>query len=507
MTILLFFLMIASITLFIAKARNPSAYWMALVLLGWFLSMSGLILFLAKYGGFYYKVNFVLFFNDEIRNLLLHSPISIEFISRMITIGRSVFIYALIGLSLALFYSRPVHRLWKIYALNTILPVLNIIFYDPAVYKWALALLERHETYIIGWVTRGWLILSALASLALLLMKYRRITIPWFKKQLQHILLGIFALVLFYFYLGFMGPLQVTDVRTYYVLYSDFSNFNPPLTLAEWYLSIGFTGILSIVSIVSIWKYTGVEKKLGQSDLQLKRKLNTANMGARVFTHAIKNQLLMLQLLLRQTSEHVHSVPAADKDEQITEGLAKSTEIVEETLKRLDQLYRSFKTAYLKLKPIPGNELLRLALDKVQIIPDNIQVSTVFTSHDVIVLADPVHLSEALVNIVTNAIEAIGKENPVGKVRLSAYIEDQWLVFCIEDNGPGIPADQQELIFDPFYTNKNTTKNWGVGLSYSKQVVSGHFGHIHVESSPNRGTSFRIMLPVYAQEEEGEQHD
>ena len=102
MTILLILLMIAAITLFIAKARNPSAYWMGLVLVGWFLSMSGLILFIAKFGGFYYRVNSVLFFNDTIRNMLLIAPIKIEGISRMLTVGRSLFIFSFIRMSIYL---------------------------------------------------------------------------------------------------------------------------------------------------------------------------------------------------------------------------------------------------------------------------------------------------------------------------------------------------------------------------------------------------------------------
>ncbi|KIL40375.1 hypothetical protein SD70_14185 [Gordoniibacillus kamchatkensis] len=279
MTILLLMLMAASISLFITKAKHPSAYWTGLVLFGWFLSMSGLILFIAKYGGFYYRINTVLFFTDSIRNLLLYSPISIDTISRLITVGRSLFIYSLLGLSITLFYYRPFRQIWRLYLLNTILPLANMIFYDPIVYRWALGLIEPEWTYAIGWITRGWLIVSGLVSIGLMLWRYRRITVPWLKKQVKYILLGVFALVLFYFYLGFLGPLQVTDIRTYYVLYSDFTNYNPPLTVTEWYISIFFTGLLSLISIVFIWRYTAVEKKLGKPDLHLERKLNTANMA------------------------------------------------------------------------------------------------------------------------------------------------------------------------------------------------------------------------------------
>ncbi|UQZ83539.1 Sensor protein ZraS [Paenibacillus konkukensis] len=497
MTILLIVLMLAAIVLFITKSRNPSAYWMGFVLVGWFLSMAGLILFIAKYGGFYYKVNIVLFFNDSIRNFLLDLPIKIEGISRMITIGRSLFVFSLIGLSVTLFYYRPFKQLWKIFALNTLFPLANIVFYDPVVYKWALTALDRSFTYTIGWVTRGWLVVSLLVSLALMIQKYRKMTVPWVKKQSKHILYGVFSLVLFYFYLGFMGPLQVFDVRTYYVLYSDFSNFNPPLTLFGWYASIGFTGVLSLISILSIWRYTEVEKSMGKSDLQLQRKLNTANMGARVFTHAIKNQLIMIQLLIQQAKQQT---AAAAGQEGASNGpqetLNKAGDIVTHTLGRLDQLYNSFKTNQLQLRAVSVRTLIGLTLERLTALPTHIALETELPPEEAMVLADVEHLSEALYNLLINAVEAIDEEKR-GLVRVHGYVEESWVIIQIIDNGPGIEPELLEAIFDPFYTSKNTTKNWGIGLSYSKHVVMGHYGRIHVESKRREGSVFQVILPLY----------
>lgn len=487
MTILLILLMTAAITLFITRARKPSAYWMGFVLVGWFFSMFGLILFIAKYGGFYYRVNIVLFFNDAIRNMLLHSPIDIEMISRMMTVGRSIFVFSLVGLSISLLYYRPFKQLWKVYALNLILPLANIIFYDPIVYRWALSVMERKYTYAIGWITRGWIVISALIAISLMVWKYRQVTIPWVKKQSQFILLGVLSLVLFYFYLGFLGPLQVFDVRTYYVLYSDFSNFNPPLTIANWYISIGLTGVLSFLSILSIWRYTEVETKMGMSDLQLERKLRTANMGVRVFTHAIKNQLLVIQLLINQ---------AQTKDNQASEPLAKASETINQTLGRLDQLYNSFKTNYLQMKPISIQELIGKTLDRITYLPDNVTIQSELPEEEIMVLADRQHMSESIYNLLTNAIEAV-KDNEAGKIDVIVYVEENWVIMKVVDNGIGIPENLHETIFDPFYTSKNTTNNWGVGLSYVKHVVSGHYGRIHLESKPGMGSSFQIIIPQY----------
>lgn len=499
MTLLLLFLMGSALILFITKARSPSAYWMASVLIGWFLSMSGLVLFLAKFGGFYYRVNTVLFFNDAIRNFLLQSPLQIGDISRMITIGRSVFIFGLLGLAFTLYFSRPFGKLWKWYALNSLLPLLNIVFYDPVVYKWILSTVERQYTFAIGWVTRGWLVLSALLAFILILWRYKKITIPWIKKQLSFILLGLLGLNGFYFYLGFMGPLQVTDIRTYYVLYSDFSNFNPPLSLFEWYFSILFTGGVSLVSLAAIWRYTRVEKNMGKLDLRLERKIKTADMGTKIFTHALKNQLLTLQVLNKKMEKTLHSAesgPADASRSQLRLQLEQSEAIIHHTLDRLDQLYKSFKTNHLQLRPVSVRELMDSLVVRIRGIPESIRIDCEAPAGDLKILADAGHLSDALHNVIVNAVEAIDSRSE-GRVRIKAYSEEKWLVILISDNGKGIEPEKLGEIFDPFYTSKNTNRNWGLGLSYTKQIITGHFGHIDVSSAPGTGTTFQIFLPIY----------
>ncbi|MEC0333940.1 HAMP domain-containing sensor histidine kinase [Paenibacillus macerans] len=497
MTLLLLFLMGSALILFVTKARSPAAYWMACVLFGWFLSMSGLVLFLAKYGGFYFKVNRVLFFNEAIRNVLLHSPLQIGDISRMITIGRSVFFFGLLSLAITLYLNKPFKKLWKYIALNSLLPLLNIVFYDPVVYKWILNTVERKYTFVIGWVTRGWIVLSALVAFFLILRRYRNITIPWIKKQISFILLGLLGLNGFYFYLGFMGPLQVTDIRTYYVLYSDFSNFNPPLNLFEWYFSILFTGGVSLVSLLAIWRYTRVEKNMGKLDLRLERKLKTADMGTKIFTHALKNQLLTLQVLnkkMEQTARLREERSGADS--QLLQQLEQSGAIIHHTLDRLDQLYKSFKTNFLQLRPVSAGAFMEELLGSLKGIPDSIRIEYEAPEDDPKILADAGHLSDALHNVIVNAVEAIDSQQG-GRVRIEAYSEEKWLVIRMIDNGSGIEPEQLGEIFDPFYTSKNTNRNWGLGLSYTKQVVSGHFGYIDVTSAPGAGTTFQIFLPIY----------
>ena len=75
--------------------------------------------------------------------------------------------------------------------------------------------------------------------------------------------------------------------------------------------------------------------------------------------------------------------------------------------------------------------------------------------------------------------------------------ERLYIVFEIKDNANGIPRTEQKKIFDPFYTNKNTNFNWGMGLYYVRQIVKSHLGILRLESTEGVGTSFFAMLPRY----------
>jgi signal transduction histidine kinase len=68
------------------------------------------------------------------------------------------------------------------------------------------------------------------------------------------------------------------------------------------------------------------------------------------------------------------------------------------------------------------------------------------------------------------------------------------LRIAIRDNGVGMTSEKAEQIFKPFFTDKH--KGTGLGLSITKNIIDGHGGAIHIESAPNEGTTFTILLPL-----------
>ncbi|MBL7876150.1 MAG: HAMP domain-containing histidine kinase [Cyclobacteriaceae bacterium] len=113
------------------------------------------------------------------------------------------------------------------------------------------------------------------------------------------------------------------------------------------------------------------------------------------------------------------------------------------------------------------------------------------------VLADKLHLTNVIFNLLDNAIK-YNKQQPL--IRISTSHAHGNIFLKIEDNGIGIKQDDQKKIFHRFYRvptgNLHDVKGFGLGLSYVKLIVEAHKGKITLTSEPNKGSCFSIVLPV-----------
>jgi len=109
--------------------------------------------------------------------------------------------------------------------------------------------------------------------------------------------------------------------------------------------------------------------------------------------------------------------------------------------------------------------------------------------------SDSSQLQQVFLNILNNAIDAIGKNGTI-TLRTSHQPETQQLVIKISDTGPGMPKEDMAKIFDPFFTTKEVGKGTGLGLSISYSIIEKLGGTITVDSEKGKGTTFTISLPV-----------
>jgi signal transduction histidine kinase len=112
----------------------------------------------------------------------------------------------------------------------------------------------------------------------------------------------------------------------------------------------------------------------------------------------------------------------------------------------------------------------------------------------------PGQLNQVFLNLLMNACDAISKK---GKIRIRTRRSADGVRLEFHDDGPGIPEEIQRQVFDPFFTTKPVGVGTGLGLSISHGIIERHGGRISVESSPGRGTTFIIELPLVASGPEG----
>lgn len=117
------------------------------------------------------------------------------------------------------------------------------------------------------------------------------------------------------------------------------------------------------------------------------------------------------------------------------------------------------------------------------------------------IAADPGQLRQVVTNLVRNAIDAVARV-PQPQVSVRAYLTDdpamhdgQGVAICVNDNGPGIPAEKVEEIFTPFYSTKG--QGTGLGLTMVSRIVEAHAGRILVHSEKDVGTEITAVFPIW----------
>ncbi len=112
------------------------------------------------------------------------------------------------------------------------------------------------------------------------------------------------------------------------------------------------------------------------------------------------------------------------------------------------------------------------------------------------ILGDIHQLQQVVLNIISNARQALDAFRRDGEIILRTGCTDTHVWLRIKDNGPGISRENLSKIFDPFFTTKPQGKGTGLGLSLSYGIMQEHRGRIHAESQPGNGTEFVLELPI-----------
>jgi len=124
---------------------------------------------------------------------------------------------------------------------------------------------------------------------------------------------------------------------------------------------------------------------------------------------------------------------------------------------------------------------------------NNIDIQTDLAENLPIIAGDQAQLQQVILNLMNNAIDAIGKD---GTISIRSGAGKSEIRITIADTGPGIPESMQKKVFDPFYTTKSTGKGTGLGLWISYSIIEKMGGKLALQSKEGQGAAFTITLPI-----------
>jgi len=153
------------------------------------------------------------------------------------------------------------------------------------------------------------------------------------------------------------------------------------------------------------------------------------------------------------------------------------------------------KQSPMQLKAVKLDELIRevVRLTSADAAKGKVDVQTQLKA-GVCVTADPVQLQQLVFNLITNALEALSGYRSDGVLKIASAVVEDGVEVCVDDNGPGIAADERERVFDAFHSTK--TGGMGMGLAICSSVAQAHGGQLQALVSQLGGCRIRFSLPV-----------
>ena len=190
------------------------------------------------------------------------------------------------------------------------------------------------------------------------------------------------------------------------------------------------------------------------------------------------------------------------KNGDVGEKHARHLDMIFKSAQRCQKIVQSLlsfaRRAAPERKPVGVNKLIEDVLEMIAypLRTSNVKVVTQFSTRLPVVLADGHQVQQVVLNIISNARQALEGKTEAGCITLATNHDANFVRIVITDNGPGIAAENLKRIFDPFFTTKEVGKGTGLGLSLCYGMIREHGGNILVTSPPGEGATFTIELPV-----------
>ena len=268
------------------------------------------------------------------------------------------------------------------------------------------------------------------------------------------------------------------------------------------FLSVFFFLILGISAITLIWvnQNRHLRKMKEMEDrIQLAERISSLGHLAAGVAHEIRNPLNAIGMGLQRLKREFLPPDESKREEYIS-----FTELILKEVRRVNGIIEQFLTLsrpfQLNLKESSLQDLLNhlVTLFREEASSLGITLEAEIPPDLPLIKIDPEKLTQALINIMKNGMQAMGQG---GTLRVETKSLKDRVEVTISDSGSGIPPDQMEKIFNYYYTTKE--KGVGLGLPIAHRIIEAHEGHLKIESRVGVGTKVTMTLPVERRNEAG----
>jgi two-component system, NtrC family, nitrogen regulation sensor histidine kinase NtrY len=261
-------------------------------------------------------------------------------------------------------------------------------------------------------------------------------------------------------------------------------------------LSIKAASFKTIEGELIILSIEDIKNELDEKELESWMKL------IRVLTHEIMNSITPITSLSESLSGIYYKEGHPVMPEEVTSKTIATTLQGLNVIKEQGRGLKSFVESYRKLTRVPEPEKKLFRVDdlikRLAVLYDTLEnskkteLNVIVKEADLQIYADQNLISQVLINLLKNALEA-NEDNPDGKIMILADVDSNLHPrISVIDNGPGISEENLDKIFIPFYTTRQ--KGSGIGLSISKQIMKIHGGNLKVRSVPGKETVFSMSF-------------
>ncbi|MFZ5452553.1 MAG: PAS domain S-box protein [Thermodesulfobacteriota bacterium] len=253
-------------------------------------------------------------------------------------------------------------------------------------------------------------------------------------------------------------------------------------------------------------KVAELEKAKLESQLRQSQKLEAIGTLAGGIAHDFNNILAAIQGNVELSLLYLKDESSPDKVKANLQEILQAGKRAQTAVRQILTFTRSIDQ---QKERVQVRQILHEVLNLIRIsLPTTIEINTRINDERGTVLADPTQIHQVIMNLCTNAYQAMQKRGGVLEVSLDSEEVDEakaglspqlapgsYLRLVVKDNGHGIEPQVLERIFDPYFTTKKPGEGTGLGLAVVHGIISGLGGAILVDSKPGEGSSFQVYLP------------